>query len=67
LIVDRFGTPRTTAISDRLPVAFLQFAAARLLTNRWFTRHVVLDRWFLHAETPAMSAASLTADPIGVP
>jgi len=66
-IVDRFGTPRTTAISDRLPVAFLQFAAARLLTNRWFTRHVVLDRWFLHAETPAMSAASLAADPIGVP
>jgi menaquinone-9 beta-reductase len=55
-ITERFGTPRSGAISDRLPVAFLQFAAARLLVNRLFTRHVVLDRWFLHAKTPALAA-----------
>ncbi len=29
-IAERFGTPQSGAISDRLPVAFLQFAAARL-------------------------------------
>ena len=55
-IVERFGTPRSGAMADRLPAAVLQFAAARLLVSRWFTRHVVLDRWFLHAETPAMAA-----------
>jgi geranylgeranyl reductase family protein len=55
-ITERFGTPRSGAISDRLPVAFLQFAASRLLVNRLFTRHVVLDRWFLHAKTPALAA-----------
>jgi menaquinone-9 beta-reductase len=58
-IAARFGTPRSGAISDRLPVAFLQFAAARLLVNRLFTRHVVLDRWFLHAKTPALAAGPL--------
>ena len=25
-----------------------------LLGTRWFTRHVVLDRWFLHAHDPAL-------------
>ena len=29
--------------------ACLRFLGATLLSNRWFTRHVVLDRWFLHA------------------
>jgi len=24
------------------------------LANRWFARHVVLDRWFLHAQEPAL-------------
>jgi flavin-dependent dehydrogenase len=64
-IVERFGMPRSGAISDRLPAAFLQFAAARLLLSRWFTRHVVLDRWFLHAETPALAAPPAPA-PCGV-
>jgi flavin-dependent dehydrogenase len=65
-IVDRFGTPRQGAITDRLPMAFLQFAARRLLTNGWFTRHVVLDRWFLHAETPALSLSQRAPDSCGV-
>ncbi len=28
--------------------------AGVLLGNRWFTRHVVLDRWFLHAHQPKL-------------
>ena len=54
------------AISDRLPTAFLQFAARSLLANRWFTRHVVLDQWFLHAETPALSVSQRMPDSCGV-
>lgn len=65
-IFARFGAPRSGAISDRLPAAFLQFAAARLLSSRWFTRRVVLDRWFLHAETPALSSANRPTAPCGV-
>jgi menaquinone-9 beta-reductase len=53
-IRERFGAPRSVAISDYLPAAFLRFAAGKLLTSRWFTRHVVLDRWFLHAQVPSL-------------
>jgi geranylgeranyl reductase family protein len=51
----RFGSPRRGAVSDYLPAAFLRFAAARLMANRWFTRNVILDRWFLHAADPALT------------
>jgi len=34
--------------SSPLASAFLRFLGARLLSSRWFARHVVLDRWFLH-------------------
>jgi flavin-dependent dehydrogenase len=61
----RFGTPRRGAVSDWLPAAFLRFAAARLMATRWFTRSVVLDRWFLHAADPVLHvkrpAAALSA------
>lgn len=35
--------------SSPISSAILRFFGARLLSNSWFTRHVVLDRWFLHA------------------
>jgi len=28
--------------------------ARRLLVNPWFSRHVVIDRWFLHGQQPAL-------------
>ena len=34
--------------SSELASALLRCIGARLLSSRWFTRHVVLDRWFLH-------------------
>jgi len=48
-IVSLLGTPRGRAASDWLPASWLHFVASRLLSNRWFSRHVVLDRWFLHS------------------
>jgi geranylgeranyl reductase family protein len=51
----RYGTPRRGAISDWLPAAFLRFAASRLMANRWFTKSVILDRWFLHATDPVLA------------
>ncbi len=30
------------------------WAAARLMQSRWFHRRVLLDRWFLHAQQPAL-------------
>lgn len=51
-LVDRFGEGGATA--SILPQPLRNFLAGRLLTNRWFTRHVVLDRWFLHARQPVL-------------
>ena len=34
----------------------LGFLGARLLSSSWFTRHVVLDRWFLHRNRKALHA-----------
>jgi geranylgeranyl reductase family protein len=31
--------------------------AGKLLDSKWFTRHVVLDRWFLHSHQEALYAA----------
>ena len=54
-IVARFGEPRGNAATDWLPAGWLRFFAARLLANRWFSRRVVLDNWFLHAKEPALT------------
>jgi geranylgeranyl reductase family protein len=34
---------------SHLPASLVTLLAARLLASHWFVRHVVLDRWFLHA------------------
>ena len=54
-IKERFGAPQSTGPTDWMPVAVLNFLAARLFASRWFSRHVLLDRWFLHSAEPAMA------------
>ncbi|MFN0050603.1 MAG: NAD(P)/FAD-dependent oxidoreductase [Planctomycetales bacterium] len=53
---ERLGTPRPAAKGRAgwLPSAWRRFAAHRLMRNRWFTRHVLLERWFLHARHPPL-------------
>ncbi len=51
-LVTRFGNA-PAANSIDLPFMHKFFAVA-LLNNRWFTRHVVLNRWFLHTHEFAM-------------
>ena len=40
----------------RLPAGLQRFIGGKLLSSAWFTRHVVLDRWFLHASQDALRA-----------
>jgi len=59
LLVKRFGKIEShwaTRIGSHLPTAAITFLARRLLTREWFTRGVVLDRWFLHREEAALGA-----------
>jgi len=49
-IIARFGKPRSSGPADWLPAGMLRFLAARLLSSRWFSQRVVLDKWFLHVD-----------------
>lgn len=53
--MSRFGDgAKRGGWSDRISPRLRQWAAARLMQSRWFHRHVLLDRWFLHAQQPAL-------------
>jgi geranylgeranyl reductase family protein len=61
LVEARFGarTARPSALQPgpvAAPSAWRAAVARRLLGNRWFSRHVVIDRWFLHGQQPALPA-----------
>ncbi|HTN93849.1 MAG TPA: NAD(P)/FAD-dependent oxidoreductase [Gallionella sp.] len=51
----RFGSG--TAAESVEPSSLRKFLAGLLLGNKWFTRHVVLDRWFLHMHQGSLYAA----------
>ena len=52
----RFGDSPSamTGISGCIPQSARQFVAGWLMTSSWFSRRVLLDRWFLHAEVPVL-------------
>ncbi|MGD0130689.1 MAG: NAD(P)/FAD-dependent oxidoreductase [Bryobacteraceae bacterium] len=54
------GQDWASRIGQRLPAAWIGAVGRRLLGARWFVRDVVIDRWFLHANEPA-----LTSRPVG--
>jgi geranylgeranyl reductase family protein len=47
MLVSRFGDDDPPA-AEGVVAAIRGFLGARLLSSRWFARHMVLDRWFLH-------------------
>jgi flavin-dependent dehydrogenase len=53
----RRGDAPGAGLSDFLPAALRPAFARRLLGNRWFARHVVLDRWFLHRSDAPLAPA----------
>jgi flavin-dependent dehydrogenase len=46
----RFGQREKKDVTDYLPQWFKQSLAGSLLSQEWFVRKVVVDRWFLHSE-----------------
>jgi hypothetical protein len=49
----RFGRRgHRRGVTDLLPGPLVSRLAGRLIANRRFARHVVVDRWFLHAADP---------------
>jgi len=54
-IRQRFGRPRHRSAFAWLPNRWMAALGARLLATHWFSRHVVLDRWFLHTHQPTLT------------
>ncbi|MGB0035976.1 MAG: FAD-dependent monooxygenase [Candidatus Acidiferrales bacterium] len=58
LLAARFGlsgSDWTTAIGRHLPAHLVSLCARFLMASKWFSRHVVLDRWFLHRKEPGLN------------
>ena len=47
-LANRFGCGSMGIPSSPLSSGLLRYFGARLLSSSWFSRHIVLDRWFLH-------------------
>jgi hypothetical protein len=45
--------PWATGLAHSLPPQFVSLIARCLLRTRWFSREVVLNGWFLHANSAA--------------
>jgi len=58
---ERFGARMAKSASDYLPEGLKRLLGARLMSNPWFARKVVIDSWFLHATTPALQPAGAAA------
>jgi len=59
MLASRFGESQSTwstRIGRRLPPPMMQSLAKWLLGTHWFSRHVVLDCWFLHANESGFTA-----------
>lgn len=55
----RFGPLSSNPPSrSLLPAVWRQALARRLLTTHWFTRHVLINRWFLHAHQAPLAPAN---------
>lgn len=52
LLEKRFGKGGSGSILNTLPEGLVQLAAKKLMSSKWFSRKILIDRWFLHAHQP---------------
>lgn len=59
-IIRRYGTRPETAKPEHrlLPATLKQRIAAKLMRSRWFARHFIVNRWFLHKQQSALPTSS---------
>ena len=50
----RFGDRAARSVADLIPAGLQRFLARKLMGWGWFARNVVVDRWFLRANEPAL-------------
>jgi menaquinone-9 beta-reductase len=63
-VAGRFG--KGAGIGVALPQAMKRLAGSAVLSSRWLTRHLVLDRWFLHSGAPPLELAAAQVSGAGL-
>jgi len=65
LVCDRFGHPEewSTRIGKKLPPQLMHSLGRLLLATPWFSRQVVIENWFLHANEAALPSPLVRARP----
>ncbi|MBD3609428.1 MAG: NAD(P)/FAD-dependent oxidoreductase [Gammaproteobacteria bacterium] len=58
MLHQRYGKPMNQS-RGWLPESWKQKIASWLMRQRWFNRNVVIERWFLHSQQPAMQAPDI--------
>jgi len=53
-LLERFGPREGSALLKQIPTGVRLSLARHLMQTRWFTRRVLLDRWFLHTHQAAL-------------
>lgn len=53
-ILNRFGPWPDEPAGSMIPSVFRQFLGRQLMSTQWFTRKVLLDRWFLQQHLPPL-------------
>jgi flavin-dependent dehydrogenase len=53
----RIGRRQSSFVSQTVSPQLGRILGLWLLRTPWFVRHVLLDRWFLHAHEPALARA----------
>ncbi|MDF1744342.1 MAG: NAD(P)/FAD-dependent oxidoreductase, partial [Gimesia sp.] len=53
-LFDRFGDFSDDPGTSILPTVFRQFLGRRCMSSQWFTRKILLDRWFLQKHLPPL-------------
>lgn len=56
-LIRRFGKRNSAPGEPNSDGKLRHLVGKTLLANRWLTRHLVLDRWFLHRQKPALKPA----------
>jgi len=57
-VIQRFGKSENhwaARLGGHVPARLISSVARRLLATNWFSREIVLDRWFLHRNEPALN------------
>lgn len=55
----RFGKRKYKAWHNILPSGIHQAIGRQLITNNWFSKHVLLDQWFLHLQQPPLISTEM--------